>query len=365
MKIAVNVPVLIPTYNPTERIIEVVRSLISAGFERLIIVDDGSRPECSPIFAALADMPQCTLLHHDVNRGKGRGLKTGFAYILEHMPECSGVVTTDDDGQHSPEDILRCAEKMEQSGRAVLGARDFTGDDVPPRSRFGNNCTRFVFRALCGIRITDTQTGLRALPISYLPALAKLSGERFEYETNMLLYCKRHHIPMAEVPISTIYIEDNAGSHYHPVRDSLRIGLILCRCLLTSAAGLLAGLAVFWYFTLCVSYVPFPPLPWIWMGLISSYFVSGLIVFSSHHTDASQSGVDMQRESSRYSAVTALQCILSGLLLSFLDTVFPAVPLLPAKAVLDCVLFPCFSRLQDRISFSQALAEVRRVPVLK
>jgi len=89
----VNVPVLIPTYNPTERIIEVVRSLISAGFERLIIVDDGSRPECSPIFAALADMPQCTLLHHDVNRGKGRGLKTGFAYILEHMPECSGHLT--------------------------------------------------------------------------------------------------------------------------------------------------------------------------------------------------------------------------------------------------------------------------------
>ena len=186
-----NVPVLIPTYNPTERIIEVVRSLISAGFERLIIVDDGSRPECSPIFAALADIPQCTLLHHDVNRGKGRGLKTGFAYILEHIPECCGVVTTDDDGQHSPEDILHCAEKMEQSGRAVLGARDFTGDDVPPRSRFGNNCTRFVFRALCGIRITDTQTGLRALPVSYLPALAKLSGERFEYETNMLLEMKR------------------------------------------------------------------------------------------------------------------------------------------------------------------------------
>ena len=119
------------------------------------------------------------------------------------MPECSGVVTTDDDGQHSPEDILRREEKMEQSGRAVLGARDFTGDDVPPRSRFGNNCTRFVFRALCGIRITDTQTGLRALPVSYLPALAKLSGERFEYETNMLLEMKRLRLPFDEVRIRT------------------------------------------------------------------------------------------------------------------------------------------------------------------
>lgn len=245
MKIAVNVPVLIPTYNPTERIIEVVRSLISAGFERLIIVDDGSRPECSPIFAALAEMPQCTLLHHDVNRGKGRGLKTGFAYILEHMPECCGVVTTDDDGQHSPEDILRCAEKMEQSGRAVLGARDFTGDDVPPRSRFGNNCTRFVFRALCGIRITDTQTGLRALPISYLPALAKLSGERFEYETNMLLEMKRLGLPFDEVRIQTIYNDKNSGSHFHPLRDSIKIYVVIFRFMLSSGICSLIDIGLF------------------------------------------------------------------------------------------------------------------------
>lgn len=360
-----NVCALIPSYDPDERLVSTVKDLQSAGFRHIIVVDDGSRPDCQPYFDALKPLA-CLVVHLPQNSGKGEALKMGFLTFLTQGWADAGVVTVDGDGQHSGQDALRCARALLRHPHAlILGGRDFSGSQVPARSRRGNRAMAALLNRLCGIPLRDTQTGLRAIPASCLPAFSGISGSRYEYETNMLLYCKRHHIPMAEVPISTIYIEDNAGSHYHPVRDSLRIGLILCRCLLTSVAGLLAGLAVFWYFTLCVSYVPFPPLPWIWMGLISSYFVSGLIGFSSHHTDASQSGVDMQRESSRYSAVAALQCILSGLLLSFLDTVFPAVPLLPAKAVLDCVLFPCFSRLQDRISFSQALAEVRRVPVLK
>ena len=223
----------------------------------------------------------------------------------------------------------------------------------------------FLLNRLCGIPLRDTQTGLRAIPASCLAAFSGISGGRYEYETNMLLYCKRHHIPMVEIPISTIYIDDNAGSHYHPVLDSLRIGLTLCRYFLTPAVSLLAGLVVFGYFMLCASFVPLPPLPWIWLGLISAYLVSGFIGFSVHHTDPSQSEIDIQRESVRYGAVTALQCLLSGLLLSILNTWFPALPVLLAKAAADCVLFPCFSRLQDHIAFSQALAEVRQVPVLK
>ena len=118
-----NVPVIIPTYDPTERILEVVGGLIAAGFRDIVIVNDGSRAECAGIFAQLEGMPQCTVLRHEVNRGKGRGLKTAFSYVLEHFPDCDGVVTTDDDGQHDPEDIYRCARKMSECGRAVLGVQ--------------------------------------------------------------------------------------------------------------------------------------------------------------------------------------------------------------------------------------------------
>ena len=106
-------------------------------------------------------------------------------------------------------------------------------------------------------------------------------------------------------------------------------------------------------------------LPWIWLGLVSAYLVSGLIGFSTHHTDVSQCGVNMKRESKRYVAITALQSVFSGLLLGVLSAVFPTVPLFLAKVAAECVLYPCFSRLQDHIAFSQALAKVRRAPVFK
>lgn len=337
-----NVPVLIPTYNPTERIIEVVRSLISAGFERLIIVDDGSRPECSPIFAVLADMPQCTLLHHDVNRGKGRGLKTGFAYILEHMPECSGVVTTDDDGQHSPEDIQRYAEKMEQSGRAVLGARDFTGDDVPPRSRFGNNCTRFVFRALCGIRITDTQTGLRALPISYLPALAKLSGERFEYETNMLLEMKRLGLPFDEVRIQTIYNDKNSGSHFHPLRDSIKIYAVIFRFMLSSGLCSLIDIGLFTLINLLTAPLFSSTELRILTATAGARVVSSLVNFLLNRSGVFRSGKNIRRAAVRYYTLAACQLIASYLCVNGLALLFgggASVWQTVIKIIVDTALF--------------------------
>ena len=232
-----NVCALIPSYDPDERLVSTVKDLQSAGFRHIIVVDDGSRPDCQPYFDALKP-PACLVVHLPQNSGKGEALKMGFLTFLTQGWADAGVVTVDGDGQHSGQDALRCARALLRHPHAlILGGRDFSGSQVPARSRRGNRAMAALLNRLCGIPLRDTQTGLRAIPASCLPAFSGISGSRYEYETNMLLYCKRHHIPMAEVPISTIYIEDNAGSHYQPVRDSLRIGLILCRCLLTSAAA--------------------------------------------------------------------------------------------------------------------------------
>ena len=318
----VNVPVLIPTYDPTERIIDVANGLFSAGFTRLIVIDDGSRPECAPIFAKLEEMPQCTVLHHDVNRGKGRGLKTGFSYIMEHLPDCPGVVTTDDDGQHAPEDILRCAEKMQQTGRAVLGARDFSGDDVPPRSRFGNNCTRFVFRALCGIKITDTQTGLRALPISCLPALTKLSGERFEYETNMLLEMKRLGIPFDEVKIQTIYNDKNSGSHFHPLRDSIKIYAVIFKFMLSSGLCSLIDIGLFTLINLLTAPLFSNEELRILAATVGARVVSSLVNFLVNRNGVFRSGKNIRRAAVRYYTLAACQLAVSWLCVSGLAMLF-------------------------------------------
>lgn len=222
--------VVIPSLNPTERLCGTVSGLLRAGFSRIVLVDDGSRPDTGRFFERAAARPEVTLLRHERNLGKGAAMKTAFAWLLEHCPDCAGVVTVDGDGQHHPEDALACARKMAEEGKLILGCRDFSQDDVPPRSRMGNRITCGVFRVFCGLPVSDTQTGLRAIPRRYLAALAAVAGERYEYETNMLLALKELNVPWGEVKIRTIYLDENKESHFHTVRDSWRIyKLILAR----------------------------------------------------------------------------------------------------------------------------------------
>lgn len=221
---------VVPSLNPTDRLTDTVDGLLRAGFSQIVLVDDGSQPGARPFFEAAASRPGVALLRHEVNRGKGAAMKTAFSWLLEHRPDCAGVVTVDGDGQHHPEDAVACARKMEEENRLVLGCRDFSQPDVPPRSRMGNRITRGVFRIFCGLTVSDTQTGLRAIPMEYLPRLAAVAGERYEYETNMLLALKDLGIPWDEVKIRTIYLDENQESHFRTVRDSWRIyKLILAR----------------------------------------------------------------------------------------------------------------------------------------
>ena len=221
-----NVSIVIPSLNPDEKLRKTVQDLIDLGFTDIILINDGSKDECVPCFPT--DLPGCTLLTHEVNRGKGAAMKTAFRYLLERDIPTQGVVTVDGDGQHKASDVLSCAKAMLETRGVVLGVRNFDLPDVPPRSRMGNKITSLVFRLFCGIKISDTQTGLRAIPAAYLPAMLEVSGDRYEYETNMLLQMKSRQIPHGEVSIETVYIEENQTSHFRPVRDSLRIyGLIL------------------------------------------------------------------------------------------------------------------------------------------
>ena len=218
------VSVVLPSLDPDEKLDAVIDGLLEYGFSDIILVNDGSKPENLPRFQNLADHhKEITLLHHEVNRGKGAALKTAFAWFLEHRPEGLGVVTVDGDNQHHPADTRACCLRMLETGHVVLGCRDFTGPDVPPRSRFGNHTTSLVFKLFCGMTLSDTQTGLRAIPRGAVEKFLTVSGDRFEYETNMLLAMKTMGIPYEEQSIRTVYIEENKSSHFHAIKDSWRI----------------------------------------------------------------------------------------------------------------------------------------------
>lgn len=235
MKMKENVSIIIPSLNPDEKLMQVVKGLTDAGFKDIIIVNDGSDEAHEEPFEEAKKYKQCTVLVHEINKGKGRGLKTAFQYVMENRPNSLGVITVDGDNQHQVKDIEACMDKMiELKDHVILGCRDFSGDDVPARSRFGNNMTKNVFKYLCGLKISDTQTGLRAIPVQYLKPFIELSGERFEYETNMLLELKELSIPYSEVKIETVYIEENATSHFNPLVDSIKIYKVIFKFMLSS-----------------------------------------------------------------------------------------------------------------------------------
>ncbi len=228
--------IVLPSLEPDAKFQKVIAGLTEAGFAHIVIVNDGSGEEYRHFFDAAAALPQCTVLTHEVNRGKGRALKTAFGFVLEKLPALEGVITIDGDGQHLTEDIIACGERMlEEQDCVVLGCRDFSKPGIPPRSVAGNRTTSRFFRLLFGIRLSDTQTGLRAIPQRYLKDFCEIPGERFEYETNMLLMMKRMGIEFSEQPIATVYDPEDYSSHYNALKDSLRISKVMLRFLATGS----------------------------------------------------------------------------------------------------------------------------------
>ena len=225
------VTVVIPSLNPDEKLLSTIRGVLDVGFKDIILVNDGSDSEHLEPFKEATQFPEVTLLTHEVNKGKGRAMKTAMAWFLENRKESPGIVTMDGDGQHAPEDVFECSKAMLEGDTVVLGVRDFSGKDVPWKSKAGNNITKFIFRAFCGIKISDTQTGLRAFPARLIGQFSEFYGERYEYETNMLLEMKHAKIPFKEVTIRTIYLDDNVRSHFNPFKDGFRIYSVIFKFL--------------------------------------------------------------------------------------------------------------------------------------
>lgn len=217
-----DIVVLIPCYDPNEKIMRVFLNDLSKEFKNIVLVDDGCNKKYNKFLNELAkDYP---IIKHNVNLGKGRGLKNGINYILNNYPKAKVLVTADCDGQHSVKDIKRCAQvNLNNMDSIVLGCRDFDSKNVPFKSRYGNKLTRNILYHFVGEKISDTQTGLRSMSLEVARSIIAVSGERYEYETNVLIEAKKRNIPIKEVLIETIYINDNETSHFNPIKDSIKI----------------------------------------------------------------------------------------------------------------------------------------------
>lgn len=237
--------IVIPAYQPLESLVPLTKEIFEY-FENVLVIDDGGGEKYAHIFKQLADMG-AIIVTHAINQGKGRALKSAINYCLLHKEISeAGIITVDADGQHRPADIVKIADAMEaHPNDVVLGCRQFDTDNVPWKSRMGNGISRKVYKWACGIDVTDTQTGLRGLPYSFLEIAARCDGEKYEYETNMLLDIKANKVGIQEVIIQTVYENNNESSHFNPVRDSIRIYSIILKYSFSSLFSALIDYIVF------------------------------------------------------------------------------------------------------------------------
>ena len=213
--------VIIPSYEPDENFVNLVSGISKSKNYDIIVIDDGSGVSYKDIFKRVSKY--CKLIQYDVNRGKGYALKTAFQYVKEKYVNNYIVVTMDSDGQHSFNDAIKLCDYIEENPLSlVLGMRKRTGN-TPLRSRIGNEITMGVYEYATGVCIYDTQTGLRAFSNEIMNFMLSVSGDRFEYEMNVLLMAVRDNIKIKEIEIQTVYFNNNSGSHFNAFADSIKI----------------------------------------------------------------------------------------------------------------------------------------------
>lgn len=350
--------VVLPSLNPDEKMVNTVKGLLAEGFDDIVVVDDGSSENHKKYFREVEELDGVEVLTHEVNKGKGRAMKTAFEYIMNNRKGISGVVTVDGDGQHLPKDIRNCVEAMEEHrDKVVLGVRDFSGSNVPARSKFGNNMTRAVFRFACGIKISDTQTGLRAIPFKFLPVMVKIDGERYEYETNQLLIIKQQNIKMHEVVIETVYIDDNSSSHFNPIKDSLKIYEVIFKFIASSFASFLVDIVLFTVINLILAGADMDAELRLLIATAGARVISSLVNYTMNRKVVFKSEESVGNSMLRYYILCVCQMAVSyGLVYLLADVVFSLNGSLfetLIKFVVDMCLFFASFQIQQRWVFKK------------
>ncbi len=241
-----NIAILIPTYEPTQALTTLIDELNNDKYAEIVIVDDGSGNKYKDIFASSAKIStNVKLITHEQNHGKGDALKTGLKYIKENSPSIKSVITADSDGQHLPSDIKKIANELsENENTFVLGVRKFD-KTTPFRSKIGNEISRKLFKFKYKKDIRDTQTGLRGIPTQIIPKLLEIQYDKYEFEMECLIKLVTEKFPIKQINIQTVYIDDNASSHFNPVVDSARIYFVFFKFLIIGGTSAIIDWVIF------------------------------------------------------------------------------------------------------------------------
>ena len=337
---------VIPAYKPDLTLIHLLQRVKAKSSLHVVVVNDGSPASYNSIFQ---EAQKCaTILYYPSNQGKGQALKNAFTYI-DTLGQYGTVVTADADGQHNVWDIFRVSKKAQENpNHLILGVRSFSGK-VPLRSAFGNKVTRFLFQRQTGVSVTDTQTGLRGFTTNMIPFMLKVEGQRYEYEMNMLLEASKEY-PILEVPIETVYINDNQGSHFRPIRDGLMIYKNIFKFALTSLSSFVVDYNVYALALLFLTAVPTSLRILLANGI--ARVTSSVFNYSTNKKLVFKNDDSILKTGTGYFSLAVVLFILDTLLIRLFYAVF-GLNLLLAKIIVGLLLFTISWMVQKRFIFKE------------
>ena len=341
-KIENNIALIIPAYEPNENLLILLKQIRQDYAGTIVVINDGSGSEYSSYYEIAKETYRCDVLTHYANMGKGRALKNAFNHCLNTYSDMIGCVTADSDGQHLPEDIFRCmSELYDNQHSLIMGCRDFSLDDVPTRSKIGNNFMKVMCRYTCGVKTADTQTGLRGIPRDFMRDLLNTTGERFEFETWMLIDAKNKY-PIHDITIQTVYeSKENHQSHYNTVRDSYRIGKIFAKIfikfLLSSLSSTVVDLLIF--NALCPIMRPISALYYITLSTAIARVISATYNYLINYKLVFKSSETHTKSAAKYFLLALVQMGCSAVLTTIGVMLLSASNETAVKAFVDVCLF--------------------------
>ncbi len=209
-----SIALLIPTYNCEKTIEELVKES-KKYISNILVVSDGSKDET--VEKALRAGAEVLVLKK--NNGKGYAIKEGLKVLLSQP--LRGILFMDGDGQHNPKEIPKFIKAFENYD-FVIGERNLKKENSPSYRRIANYLGGLFLEKMTGYKLKDWQCGFRLISKNFLKKM-KISFERYEFESQMLIFASKNKIKLGFVDIDVIYNGDK--SHYKKFKDTFLICL--------------------------------------------------------------------------------------------------------------------------------------------
>jgi glycosyltransferase involved in cell wall biosynthesis len=233
--------VLIPTYD-NEGTLEAVVRRARAHVPDVIVVCDGSHEKARAVARSIAEQKLADVRFHDVNRGKGAAMMTGFQ--AAHERGFTHAIQLDADGQHDTDDIPRFVAAAKADPRALVMGEPIFDGTAPKLRMWARQLTVFwCMVETWSKRLADPLCGYRVYPVE-ATLKAGFNARAMDFDPEVAVRLAWAGVPIARVSTRIRYFtkEEGGVSHFRPFTDTVNISLMHTRLTLTGLVLFVARL---------------------------------------------------------------------------------------------------------------------------